>query len=250
MCYMRDQITNKNIFHEDQRLKASQLDKRLQSHNKVPPVKLKYDLGESVMIKDQVSKTKPREKFIVVDPNVNDTHVKIQKQNHKFMSRQYDIPKHQLIRLPRKAAVKARQRISDTAQLCMSTTKTDEVPLHAFDNSLDSDEEDNVFYTYECTTDNLCSNSPTNSSYSIASEHSEWVDDTDEHFLSPTESENNSASSLDTDQHSREFHRLASLIDDTRQFLTIHPKPPSIPSTQALPRRSQRIRKQPARYEY
>ena len=41
-----------------------------------------------VMTKDKLSKNKPREKFIIVDPDTSDTHVKIQKQDRKFLTRQ------------------------------------------------------------------------------------------------------------------------------------------------------------------
>ena len=116
MCYLRDQVTNKNIMHKDEELKNVQKELRERSHNKVPPVNVKFDVGDTVMIKDQLTKTKPREKFIVVDSSTgNNSDVKIQKQDKKFMAKQYDVKKHQLIRVPRDAALLAKKRISDTS---------------------------------------------------------------------------------------------------------------------------------------
>ena len=97
MCFMRDQATNKNIQHKDCELTLLQKQNRERSHNKTEPVTVKYESGETVMIKDQISKLKPREKFVIVDPDVSDTHVKIQKQDSKFLARQYNIPKYQLL---------------------------------------------------------------------------------------------------------------------------------------------------------
>ena len=51
-------------------------------------------------------KTKPLEKFIVIDLGVADTHVQIQKQDKKLLVRQYRIPKYRLMKTPPQAASK------------------------------------------------------------------------------------------------------------------------------------------------
>ena len=58
------------------------------------------------MIKDQLMKTKPLEKFIVIDLGVADTHVQIQKHDKKLLVRQYRIPKYRLMKTPPQAASK------------------------------------------------------------------------------------------------------------------------------------------------
>ena len=91
---MRDQATNKNITHNDVQLTKEQREMREKTHNKATPLKVEYAVGDNVMIKDKVTKLKPREKFIVVEPNATNSHAIIQKQNEKFLTRQYSIPKH------------------------------------------------------------------------------------------------------------------------------------------------------------
>ena len=54
------------------------------------------------MIKDQLTKLKPRDKFVVIKPNTNETQVKIQKQNNKLKSKQYTILKHEIMKLQHK----------------------------------------------------------------------------------------------------------------------------------------------------
>ena len=63
---MRDMVTNRNLSLKDDYLKATQQEKREKSHNKTIPLAISYDTGDTVMIKDQLTKTKPREKFIIV----------------------------------------------------------------------------------------------------------------------------------------------------------------------------------------
>ena len=117
MCFMRDLGTNKNIIQQDEKLKEEQRQLREHNHNKEKTISVEYETGDTVMIKDQLTKTKPREKFIVIDPNTKHSKVKVQKQDNKFFARQYDVPKHQLIKAPRKAAMRARELISNTADV-------------------------------------------------------------------------------------------------------------------------------------
>ena len=195
MCFMRDLATNKNINHKDSVLKAQQSENRTQSHNKVPPVTVQYDMGETVMIKDSMSKLKPREKFVIVDPDVSQTHVKIQKQDKKFMARQYDVPKHQLLRVPRQAAVKAKKKISESAKLCHLYVKENEVPIHAFNDADSTDDEDTVYYNckenrngqvdIDATTNSTSSTSPNSLEFQSDRLHDSWMNSEDLEMTTP-----------------------------------------------------------------
>ena len=59
MCFMRDQATNRNIQHKDCELKDKQKQNRERTHNKTKPIAVEYNPGDTVMIKDQISKVKP-----------------------------------------------------------------------------------------------------------------------------------------------------------------------------------------------
>ena len=254
MCFMRDQATNRNIAHNDDQLQASQKEKRIQSHNKVPPVKVTYDTGDTVMIKDQLSKTKPREKFIVVDPDISETHVKVQKQDKNFFTRQYNVAKHQLVKMPRKAKIRARKKLAETSHLYHLKPLQCQIPLHAFDSASDSDDQDSTYQTITSPqdTDQNLSSSP---SYSTLNEGSNvYFDDTDSHFLSPTDTESNSTLSSYPTAHypfqpMSRFNSLDDLVQSNREFLKLHPKPPTIPPREAPLRRSTRVKQRPARYD-
>ena len=86
---MRDQATNRNINRNDSKLKTSLEEQRIATHNKSTPVKLQFDTGDAVLIKDQLTKLKPREKFVVVDPHRSDSHVTIQKQDKNNVLKSY-----------------------------------------------------------------------------------------------------------------------------------------------------------------
>ena len=102
-------------------------------HNKPLDDVVDVRVGDHVMIKDQMSKLKPREKFVVIDPKVNDTHVTVQKQDKKFLARQYDVAKHQLLKVPRQAALKAKQKIKNMSHLYQLGQQNPIIPTHAFD---------------------------------------------------------------------------------------------------------------------
>ena len=91
----------------------------------------------------------------MVEPDTIQTHVKIQKQNSKFMSRQYTVPKHQLMKLPRAAAMKARKRIAELAPICHLELNRPKVSLHVFTptETDTEDEEDLIFYTIRTDND-------------------------------------------------------------------------------------------------
>ena len=59
MCFMRDQATNRNIQHKDCELKDKQKQNRERTHNKTKPIAVEYNPGDTVMIKDRISKVKP-----------------------------------------------------------------------------------------------------------------------------------------------------------------------------------------------
>ena len=66
MCFMRDQVTNKNINYDDTTLKDQQREKRESTHNKVPHPEVTYETGDTVMIKDKLTKLKPRESSLLL----------------------------------------------------------------------------------------------------------------------------------------------------------------------------------------
>lgn len=235
MCFMRDQATNRNINHKDCVLKDQQKENREKSHNNVIPDNSDFDMGETVMVKNQLSKTKPREKYVVVNPELNDTHVTIQKQDKKFLAKQYEVPKHQLLRIPRKAAVKARQRISKSAHLCQVKTFDPQVPIHAFDDPMTSDDEDLVYYTpktyiFEDTLDSTSSQNSTNdnldhdSSCNIEEDDSE--DSSVQEIDSPSPPPQLTRNRLGA---FRRTQRLDDLIQQNNEFLSNHPTPPRAP---------------------
>ena len=250
MCFMRDQATNRNINHRDDVLKSKQKQNREQTHNKTIQDKSEFTAGETVMIKDQMTKLKPREKFVVVNPNVKDTHVKIQKQDKKFMAKQYDIPKYQLLRVPRKAAVRARKKISESAHLCSIQPLDSTVPTHAFDDPNSSEDEDSVYYTvkYDNITDD--------DSFDPTTSNNSTTDSNDNSTFSYEEEELEDFSIQVTDSPSpppmlsrdrlgafRRTHQLDEIIRHTREFLIHHPTPPR------APRKSGRVRRAPERYQ-
>ena len=257
MCYMRDQVTNKNIHHADEKLKDIQKNKRIHTHNKVPPTDVNFDPGETVMIKDHMTKTRPREKFIVLDPDVNDKHVKVQKQEKKFLARPYNVPKHQLLKIPRQAAVIAKQRIADTSHLCYVETNKPKIPTHAFDTLVDSDTEDcvvykTVYYQEEDSISSGSTESPVSSS--TANSDRERINS---NVQTPSHSLDVSYSSsplndyaLSSDEHSSNRIAIDNIIQDTRNFLQIHPKPPLSSNNCVHLRRSIRVKKEPTRYGY
>ena len=52
MCFMRDQMTNRNINHNDDKLKSLQKEKRESTHNKVQSEISEFEMGDDVMVKD------------------------------------------------------------------------------------------------------------------------------------------------------------------------------------------------------
>ena len=243
MCYMRDQATNKNIAAKDENLKLIQKEKRNQSHNQSLETLPNFDIGDDVMIKDSLSKLKPREKFVVIEPSDDkkDTHVVVQKQDKKFNSRKYEIPKHQLFKVPRQAALKARQKISDVAQFCYVQLHDTDVGIrtHAWD---DNEDDDDVYYSYLAHQRNIMNDTQeTTDSDEPTPDLSNQGNETD------VENENNdSFHECDNDLASTPEERLDEIIEDARQFLTVHPIPP--PHT-AL-RQSARIRSKPQPKNY
>ena len=230
MCFMRDQATNKNINHNDNKLKEIQREKKEAYHNKVPPIEVEYQIGDSVMIKDQMTKVKPREKIVVVQPDHSDTHAIIQKQDKKFMTRQHKIPKHQLIKLPRMAAMKARQRISETAHMFALEIQDKNVPLHAFNTGdYEEDEEGDIYFTYRL---NNIDDEEDKSSHVTVSENSTSLDDiSDDDWYMEEDVDDGMMDQLNliTDRNNplNRTQKLDAIIRDASQFLSEHPRPPT-----------------------
>ena len=258
MCFMRDQATNRNILHKDEDLKKEQKEKRISNHNKPSDEHFDIDIGDEVMVKDQMTKLKPREKFVVVSSAPDESKVKVQKRDKKFTARQYDIPKHQLMKVPRKAALKAKQNISEWSKLCAVSVVQNKVKLHAWDH--DNDDEDPVFYTkktliVEEEDDEDPSNDTTHSDRSTTTDH-EYEEDSstepDDSFrLIDNENlanwgDEDTSHEDDEDSTPREgsqdsFHDaqenndpdycpgpglLRNILEDNRTFLNNHPKRP------------------------
>ena len=226
MCYMRDQATNKNIVAKDEVLKEAQRKKRLQNHNDPLDALPQFDVGDDVMIKDSLSKLKPREKFVVISPGKNheETHVVVQKQDKKFNSRKYEIPKHQLLKVPRQAALKARKRISEVAQFCSLQVhdRDVEIKTHAWDNLDDDDETDNIYHSYRI----IQPQPPLNETEDTTDTEEPTPDLSNQTNDSDTEEANESFHECDDDLASTPEERLDEIIDDARQFLAVHPRPP------------------------
>ena len=150
---MRDQATNKNITHKDDSLKQIQKEKRIAFHNKqTDDDDIEIEAGEHVMLKDNISKLKPREKFLVMSKSEDKPTVILQKQDSKFTARQYEVPKHQLLKVPqdddiprpkRKAAVNARKKINEWSTLLNIAISDNDEKLHAWD---EFDDEDDTCY--------------------------------------------------------------------------------------------------------
>ena len=254
MCFMRDLGTNKNIIQQDEKLKEEQRQLREHNHNKEKTISVEYETGDTVMIKDQLTKTKPREKFIVIARNTEHSKVKVQKQDNKFFARQYDVPKHQLIKAPRKAAMRARELISNTADVNHIQTLHD-IPTHAYDDSLDTDDEmDMIFYTYmnEDMVDTLDSSwdetedtSSTSTEYRTSHGEDHNLDDTlmeedrtqyvYDPFLITTEMNMPRYDLTRTQQ-------IDKILEETSEFLRVHPRPPTYTTEQPRLRRSERTR--------
>ena len=240
MCFMRDMATNRSINLQDDHLKTSQLEKREKSHSKSKPLAVKYETGDSVMIKDQLTKMRPREKFVVVDPEFDDVHVKIQKQDKKFNTRQYTIPKYQLLKVPRAASMKARERIAELAPICCVQANFKAPPSHAFEMLDESDgEEDSVYYTQIDANDEVSSDSNHETSSSCLSISDYVLSDEDSHNV---EEDFRGCTSEGVVETLTRTQQLDDLIKDASQFLSQHPRPP------AVPRRSGRIRWIPGKY--
>ena len=279
MCFMRDQATNRNIIHKDEDLKNKQKEKRESNHNKASEENFDFNVGDDVMVKDQLTKLKPREKFVIVSPGQDDNNVRVQKRDKKFTARQYDIPKHQLLKVPRRAALKAKQNIAEWTKLCSVSVKKKKsaVKLHAWEHG--DDDEDPTFHTMkpllmEDEEDFDPSNETTNSERSTTTDH--------EHEETSTESEDDSFRLVDNERiadwggdddeddedstpQEELFHDaeengspdncpgpglLRNILEDNRTFLKIHPKKPDRTDDQKvrnpiIVRRSSRQAEQP-----
>ena len=66
---MRDQATNRKIAAKDENLKLLQKEKRNETYNKPLDILPEFEIGDDVMITDSLSKLKPREKFVVIEPS-------------------------------------------------------------------------------------------------------------------------------------------------------------------------------------
>ena len=267
---MRDQATNKNITHKDDKLREIQKEKRLQSHNKVPPVTVHFDEGDTVMIKDQLTKLKPREKFVVVDPNPSDNHVKLQKQDKKFNARQYEVPKHQLLRVPRQAALKAKKSISEWTSLYkVDTDCTDHLPLHAWQDCDDdepvitvikpipvlvNEDSDNTSESDDSTTDHASQENDSEHEMTPVEDVDYDQNDHEEAFETPDNSPEPMTSvsrvlrpDSVSDVQLNQVQRLDHILSDNRHFLAQHPHPPPH-NNPAYKQRSGRISRPPRRY--
>ena len=222
---------------------------------------------------------KPREKFVIVSPGQDDNNVRVQKRDKKFTARQYDIPKHQLLKVPRRAALKAKQNIAEWTKLCSVSVKKKKsaVKLHAWEHG--DDDEDPTFHTMkpllmEDEEDFDPSNETTNSERSTTTDH--------EHEETSTESEDDSFRLVDNERiadwggdddeddedstpQEELFHDaeengspdncpgpglLRNILEDNRTFLKIHPKKPDRTDDQKvrnpiIVRRSSRQAEQP-----
>ena len=255
---MRDQATNRNILHKDEDLKKEQKEKRISNHNKPSDEHFDIDIGDEVMVKDQMTKLKPREKFVVVSSAPDESKVKVQKRDKKFTARQYDIPKHQLMKVPRKAALKAKQNISEWSKLCAVSVVQNKVKLHAWDH--DNDDEDPVFYTkkpliVEEEDEEDPSNDTTHSDRSTTTDHeyeedsstepddsfrlidnenlANWGDEDtyheDDEDSTPREGSQDSfhdAQEINDPDYCPGPGLLRNILEDNRTFLNNHPKRP------------------------
>ena len=177
--------------------------------------------------------------------------MKIQKQDQKFLARQYEIPKHQLLKLPRKAAIKARKKIAESIKLCRVDANKIKVPTHAFDSSTETDDEDYLFETTiiishdnDALVDTESNKSTsTNCPESTSSSHA-----SDPVMCSSVEETSFSSTGCTHDhiECEQRFLSINAIIQETRVFLTGHPTPPSMPTNL---RRSRRIKQEPKRYE-
>ena len=262
MCFMRDQATNRNILHKDEELKAKQKEKRIANHNKPSDEKYDVDIGDEVMVKDQMTKLKPREKFVVVSDGQDDNNVTVQKRDKKFTARQYEVPKHQLLKVPRAAAKKAKENIKKWSKLCSVSVK-ENVKLYAWDD--DDNDEDPVFFTVkplnleDDDANDFDSFETTNSDRSTTTDR-EYEDSSteqeDESFrlidnenIANWEEEHGDDDDEDSTPREESFHDaeeraspdncpgpglLRNILEDNKTFLTQHPRKPDRTEDQKL----------------
>ena len=248
MCFMRDQATNKNIVQNDVDLRQTQHEKRIASHNKANNDEgIDVDVGDHVMIKDQISKLKPREKFVIVSQSEDKPTVTLQKQDSKFTSRQYEVPKHQLLKVPtpddspkpkRKAAIKAREKLQDIANLLNVEAVNDSPKLYAWDD-LENDDE-TCYVTFQTREDleqeleNVASSEESTDDQS--SDHNDTIvevsNDEFEECHEGLESSPEATASkvlrpdnIDNVQLDQ-VQRLNHILEENRAFLAEHPRPP------------------------
>ena len=99
ILYQRDQLTSNQLSINDAQLAHQQASLREHNHKpsavsksrgKPPAAQLELKVGNLVFIKDEGSKHKARERYIIV--KIDGLYAEIQKLDDKFMSRQYKVP--------------------------------------------------------------------------------------------------------------------------------------------------------------
>ena len=170
ICFQRDQISNINKHVDDDSLAKEIIQDRIKKHPKLNNNTTNINIGNNVFIKNDKSKLKPRELYIVVDihEEKNQTWVIVQKCSSQFRSKQYKMKPSELLLIPgqrshdvkdntcdeadvepqgeqktvdtnsgrprRQAAIKARERM---AKVNSTKTRTDinALPTHGWDYS-------------------------------------------------------------------------------------------------------------------
>ena len=103
ILFQRDQITNDALDIDDTSLAHQQASTRLQNHHSGakskakggPPVKVaNFKVGDLVFIKDEGTKNKVRDRYIIV--KLEDKYAFLQKLGTKFMSTRYQVPLTQI----------------------------------------------------------------------------------------------------------------------------------------------------------
>ena len=151
-----------------------------------------------------------------------------------------------------RTSLKARKRISEVAQFCSLQVhdRDVEIKTHAWDNLDDDDETDNIYHSYRI----IQPQPPLNETEDTTDTEEPTPDLSNQTNDSDTEEVNESFHECDDDLASTPEERLDEIIDDARQFLAVHPRPPPRTGHRVIDdppiRQSERIRNktQPKNY--
>ena len=102
ICFQRDLISNTNKHINDDKIAKEIIEDRIRKHPKLDKQSTNIRIGNNVFIKNEKSKLKPRELYIVVDvyDENDETWIIVQKCSSQFRSKQYKLKPSELLLVP------------------------------------------------------------------------------------------------------------------------------------------------------